>query len=855
MRRDLSALCLIAAGVGTFFVLRWLTSGVLFTGDLVSVFVPLESLYARVQAEGGSALWAPELQGGYPLLGSGHLHYFYPPHVLLRAFLPGVWVINVSLLAHALLSALGTFALLRRSGVGRAAAVVGAFLAPFGSAMVARYGAPNHVLPLSWLPLLLFLLLHFLQRRDHRALLLWVLAAAFFSLSGHPQMVLMGVVAQGVTVAFYAKALRWRVVLPLGGAVLLVGFLILPQYWPLLELIPHTARAERPPDEELVGFAFTPAVFRGLVVPHPFGQGASYRGPKNEAELAAFVGPVALALAVLGAVGRAPPPRRRLRWVAFALLALGVLLALDERMLVPWRPWVAPWRLLGAPARWFLLAQIGLALLSGMGADRLFRRFRTPVSRRVGVVVVTLLALSPVLRTAWTWNPGTPVAAARRPPLAESLLAQGEKVRLISRAGLTAAAPTDFGLKVGFPLRHPTVVRQSFQSPTEQIAGVRVRFSAAPKPTAAPLRLRVLAAGGSVLRDLVISTSAVRDSEWTAFTFPPLTGVRGRPFLLELSAPETKDRERAARVYVQTNPGDDQYDPTGELSLCGRGNCRTPTADGRALDLSFEVDAGATAFVAEHERLRPNVASGAGLGAVQKTGALGIQGVSDYIRSFGEDQPAEAAYIAGRLRAARALADRFPVTHFVGDYAPHRGLAGLAGVTEVARVDLGGTVIRAYRNEAAFPRIGFARRVRAVAGSEAQRVALEKLPADDRDTVVAELPADADFTNATHVRTLADTRTLLVLETDTVGAGYLVVRDIWYPGWRASVDDQPSRMVRTDSLFRGLVLPPGRHRVTFRYQPAWAAPAATVFAVGTLATALWAYRTFRRHRRTNTAIG
>ena len=52
------------------------------------------------------------------------------------------------------------------------------------------------------------------------------------------------------------------------------------------------------------------------------------------------------------------------------------------------------------------------------------------------------------------------------------------------------------------------------------------------------------------------------------------------------------------------------------------------------------------------------------------------------------------------------------------------------------------------------------------------------------------------------------------------GGGVLVVSDAWYPGWDALVDGVSVPIYPADLAFRGVLLPPGRHTVEMRYEPA-----------------------------------
>ena len=48
---------------------------------------------------------------------------------------------------------------------------------------------------------------------------------------------------------------------------------------------------------------------------------------------------------------------------------------------------------------------------------------------------------------------------------------------------------------------------------------------------------------------------------------------------------------------------------------------------------------------------------------------------------------------------------------------------------------------------------------------------------------------------------------------------FLVMSDIYYPGWIATVDGVPTRIFRTNYVLRGLLIPQGKHMVSLQYKP------------------------------------
>lgn len=59
----------------------------------------------------------------------------------------------------------------------------------------------------------------------------------------------------------------------------------------------------------------------------------------------------------------------------------------------------------------------------------------------------------------------------------------------------------------------------------------------------------------------------------------------------------------------------------------------------------------------------------------------------------------------------------------------------------------------------------------------------------------------------------------VLIDISAASDGWLVLCDVWYPGWSVSVDERPAFIARVNGLFRGVSLTPGPHRVEFRFQP------------------------------------
>jgi hypothetical protein len=170
------------------------------------------------------------------------------------------------------------------------------------------------------------------------------------------------------------------------------------------------------------------------------------------------------------------------------------------------------------------------------------------------------------------------------------------------------------------------------------------------------------------------------------------------------------------------------------------------------------------------------------------------------------------------------------------------------------RLAYSGPDARVYRNENALPRAFLVARQRTVPDADAalagtiapdfnaRRLALTERPVPG---VPQEDGADARSPGTARLVDYKNERAVVAAKART--RSLLVLTDIHFPGWKATVNGRPARIERVDYLLRGVVVPPGAHRVEFRYEPVswrvgWIISSAALTAVAALALVGWRRR-------------
>lgn len=802
------------------FLPVWLRGEVFGTFDLGHMTIALEDLFARYQRTGQIPVWAPEFHGGFPLMANAFQSFFYLPHFLLRTFLPGVWVVNFSLLAHLWLAGWGMYLWLRIHRLPKIAAVAGGLIFMVGGYFIGRITLPHLFFPATWIPVAMASLAAAWQKPTWKWLGLTSLAMTGLVFAGHVQMVfyaaIIGIIVLGAEMISSSPrqwGTRWRfLLLPV-----IVFALTAVHILPAAELISQSRRAEELKDREAFDVSYPVPHLLTWLKPSAFGHQAEYRGAKNEPELMTYFGIVGLLLGIVG-LGQRRTWRESLGRSAVALVVVGFALAGGEFSLI--FRWLHEhmWLLarFANPGRAIVLVHVGWSLLAAQGMATLLSRLPAKYAARVGYALLAVIAVE-LLVAGYPVNPTLSISMWRRPKILAYLPARSDAPRVFSHKILEPVPQTDFHPEVGPLLRSGTRLAQSVVPQASGWEAVDVDLTWNGREAQSGEIIVTIEEEDQVVRSVRFSGDTIIKGKPTRISFEPLSESRGRAYVIALAS--SYAAPQAPRVVIRTNRGHDNFNPTGSLSECREGTCQalaSPDWIGGA-DLSFWLRYQGDPAWLERELLLPLFGESQGQHMIRTHISLQIDRVDRYLFELG----ARANFDGSRLIAARDLLDRFSVGTVVAAYPEHRALAGLSGMEQVAAVPAGEYYVHAYRNQQAYPRFQLAGGlVHVQSGAEARQTILLGL---SREVVTVEgagadeIPVDIGK-EAGRIEVREDRPTELVARVRSSGNQLFVVRDVAYQGWQARLDSVSVPIYTIDSLFRGVVVPTGEHEVRFTYQ-------------------------------------
>jgi hypothetical protein len=83
-------------------------------------------------------------------------------------------------------------------------------------------------------------------------------------------------------------------------------------------------------------------------------------------------------------------------------------------------------------------------------------------------------------------------------------------------------------------------------------------------------------------------------------------------------------------------------------------------------------------------------------------------------------------------------------------------------------------------------------------------------------------------------------------------AGYVVISNVWYPGWKAELDGQPTEVIRANYLFTAVSVPAGNHELRLEYRPASFFVGAMVSFISIIGVLIATLIVFKKRRKQET---
>jgi hypothetical protein len=761
--------------------------------DSLCYSYPLRSIAWQQIRDGSLPLWTPLIFSGYPLLSMGQLSLGYPL-TWGYLFLPGQWAEQIYVLAPFLLAPAFLYAYIRELGLSRLAALLAGLSFAYSGLTTNILGhnglTSNAVM---WLPLLLICIERARTRRLATCVLWGGLVYAMSVLNGYGQGFLyVGILSVGYALCLglapprahqphddderpaWLSSARWRPLLAAVCSIMAGAGVAAFQVFESMGAVRLSIRSALTFELFTTG-SFTPrTILKSLLFP------AYY-----ELEVTTYMPLLAI---VLAATGSAVAIRRRrdarvFYWLATAVVAWALMLG-DYTPLSRLLYHVPLVNLFRSPVRHVFEWSFAVAILSAYGWDALSAwSARRPVQspRRKLAISLTTLVLATLVGAVW-WTRLSPAHFPNQPLNRE----QVETSYIVCKAAFTIL--TFLGIWVGWRISQG--------------------------------RRRTGALTGAILLTCFVEPFILLSVWWLPWAKPA-----GQYAMPSVAAGFLRNYDPAQhRAYLRVDLFADQFSDR-------------PRVDAPNLSMLAGIH---------------NVAGYEPLILERYSRALGNVAMDGFNPRPGFRY--DLSHLGSRSHVLDLLNTKFLVTFSNFSAAPitrseHSTMQTHAGVRlpdelsrDKWRVVYNADDILILHNERALPRAWLVAEAEAVDGEEAlRRIRGESTREfEPRRTALLEvapgelpvLPGGQVGSNATARVSYQPNGTVIETYADT--AALLVLSEMNYPGWTATIDGNAQPIFTTNFLLRSVAVPPGAHRVEMKYR----APAARTGAWISLSTLL-----------------
>lgn len=160
----------------------------------------------------------------------------------------------------------------------------------------------------------------------------------------------------------------------------------------------------------------------------------------------------------------------------------------------------------------------------------------------------------------------------------------------------------------------------------------------------------------------------------------------------------------------------------------------------------------------------------------------------------------------------------------------------------------GASGVSVFKNADAFPRAWIVHSIQRAASPTEIQARVENPAFDAHSTVLLTEPGPSlsSCSGDEPARISERTANSVVIQARLNCRGMLILSDVWYPGWVASVDGAATHIYQTYGAVRGVVVDRGQHRVEFHYRPMSAAVGGMMSVFGIVGACVIAFRERRR---------
>lgn len=374
--------------------------------DLGAHFIPDRLYILQHLLRGQTAYWNPLVHEGEPFSGSA---WDYPLN-LLQLLIPNEFGISLFLVLHIVFAALAFLALMRDLGIRDVAGALGAFVYALGGFSLSLINLYVYVPTLAWGPLFILAFRRAVPGGSWRSVAVAAFAHAMLVTSGGLEIALQVCVIAALLAppANPGRFLRSAVVAVLGLG--LSAAVIAPA----LGVLGTSERGQGLPTDIVLSFSVPPMVFLQAALANLFGNpvnvwtewwGVRFFSNLYPYILSLYVGPLVLALALVGLATRRVYVRRLVLLIAAATLVClgakalwGPLLDLSPRL-----------RFLRFPVKAFYSIQFVLAVLASFAMDAILggarnaQRLAAVVTAAVGGLFAALILAPAAAPGATQW--------------------------------------------------------------------------------------------------------------------------------------------------------------------------------------------------------------------------------------------------------------------------------------------------------------------------------------------------------------------------------------------------------------------------------------------------------------------